>query len=190
MDSPQETTSAAFKHAPLQSPRSFRILSLLASKEFDSAVRCEIRECSLDDHVEYEALSYAWGDPAPGHTILVGGKALGVTPNCLEAMRCLRPRRGRRGRAIWIDAVCIDQESSEKNHQVKLMGEIYSKATKVLAWMGPSDATTARSIRRLKIMGLIGKARYQAVGIPLGDGVRYLSRPLCRSITSGVYRYH
>lgn len=170
MDISKET--AAFKHAPLQSPRSFRILSLLPSKDFDSVVRCEIKEYSLDDHVKYEALSYAWGDSVPGHTILVGSKALSITPNCLEAMRYLRPRRGRGGREIWIDAVCIDQESSEKNHQVKLMGEIYSKAANVLAWMGPSDATTARSIRRLKLLGRLFEAYNQAPeDIPLLEWV-------------------
>lgn len=160
MDRPQEI--AAFKHAPLQSPRSFRVLTLLPSSNFNSVVRCVIRECSLDDHVKYEALSYVWGEPAPGHTILIGGKALSVTPNCLEAMRYLRPRRWRAGRVIWIDAACIDQDSSEKNHQVQLMGEIYSKAANVLAWIGPSDATTARTIRRLKLIGWIDEVYNQA----------------------------
>jgi hypothetical protein len=40
-------------------------------------------------------------------------------------------------RVFWIDAVCIDQASPiEKAAQIPLMGEIYSTASRVLAWLG------------------------------------------------------
>jgi hypothetical protein len=40
-------------------------------------------------------------------------------------------------RDLWIDALCIDQSRpEEKNHQVQLMGHIYSKAFQVLIWLG------------------------------------------------------
>lgn len=39
--------------------------------------------------------------------------------------------------AIWIDALCINQDdSAEKNHQVTHMGELYSGARCVYAWLG------------------------------------------------------
>ncbi|UPX20767.1 uncharacterized protein EKO05_0010988 [Ascochyta rabiei] len=38
---------------------------------------------------------------------------------------------------LWIDALCIDQTNlSERNHQVAQMGEIYSSAKSVHAWLG------------------------------------------------------
>jgi hypothetical protein len=38
---------------------------------------------------------------------------------------------------LWIDALCIDQENViERNHQVQQMGEIFSRASNVLAWLG------------------------------------------------------
>ncbi|KAF1915963.1 heterokaryon incompatibility protein-domain-containing protein [Ampelomyces quisqualis] len=41
------------------------------------------------------------------------------------------------GGSIWIDTVCIDQENlSERGHQVKQMGDIYSRAKTVLMWLG------------------------------------------------------
>ncbi|KAK5189605.1 hypothetical protein LTR99_001847 [Exophiala xenobiotica] len=45
---------------------------------------------------------------------------------------------------LWVDAICINQDTQdvrneEKNHQIRLMGEIYSKAETVLVWFG--DAT-------------------------------------------------
>jgi hypothetical protein len=41
---------------------------------------------------------------------------------------------------FWIDAICIDQSSiTERNHQVSLMGDIYSKAMWVVAWLGCNE---------------------------------------------------
>jgi hypothetical protein len=40
----------------------------------------------------------------------------------------------------WIDAICINQlDIRERNHQVKLMKLIYSKAAFVIAWLAPSE---------------------------------------------------
>lgn len=40
--------------------------------------------------------------------------------------------------ALWIDAVCINQDDlEEKSSQVKLMGEIFSQAKAVLIYLGP-----------------------------------------------------
>jgi hypothetical protein len=41
-------------------------------------------------------------------------------------------------RALWMDALCINQEDViERNQQVYLMGSIYSQAREVLVWLGP-----------------------------------------------------
>jgi hypothetical protein len=38
---------------------------------------------------------------------------------------------------LWIDGVCINQtDILERNRQVQLMGEIYSRASCVLIWLG------------------------------------------------------
>lgn len=38
---------------------------------------------------------------------------------------------------FWIDAICIDQDAVfERNHQVRMMSEIYKSATFVLVWFG------------------------------------------------------
>lgn len=128
-----------YVHKPLTSPRSFRVLELLPSPIFISTVSCQIREVYLDDNVEYEALSYVWGEKKPGCSVSIGTKTLAVTPNCLDALRYLR-RKFRR-RVLWVDAICIDQRDSqpsmrERNHQVELMGKIYSEAHTVLVWLG------------------------------------------------------
>ena len=46
---------------------------------------------------------------------------------------------------VWIDSVCINQAIvQERNHQVSLMGRIYSEATGVIVWLGEEDEETAR----------------------------------------------
>lgn len=52
---------------------------------------------------------------------------------------------------LWIDAICIDQLSiSERNHQVQLMPLIYSKASRVIAWLGPATSDTDHYVAYLK----------------------------------------
>lgn len=48
----------------------------------------------------------------------------------------------------WIDQICINQgDSSEKNRQVPLMGEVYSKAGIVKAWLGEEAEDGEKAFR-------------------------------------------
>ena len=39
--------------------------------------------------------------------------------------------------ALWIDSICIDQDSlEERSHQVQQMGDIYIKAKELYIWLG------------------------------------------------------
>ena len=67
------------------------------------------------------------------------GRELSITPNCEAALR--RLRRGKQSRILWIDQICIDQETvDEKNYQVALMGDLYSIAEKVIVRLGINSA--------------------------------------------------
>ena len=94
---------------------------------------------------EYEALSYTWAD-ATGSTDRVRKLYLNrewrifpITVNCEAALRALRlPTKDRR---IWVDAICIDQESNhERTQQVQLMPVIYATAQRVLIYLGDKKA--------------------------------------------------
>ncbi|TVY50871.1 Heterokaryon incompatibility protein 6,OR allele [Lachnellula cervina] len=38
---------------------------------------------------------------------------------------------------VWIDALCVNQaDTTERNHQVRLMAQIYRNAEEVLVWLG------------------------------------------------------
>jgi hypothetical protein len=95
----------------------------------------------------FEALSYAWGSPEKPENILVrrseesGYDTLSVTQNLSLALPYLRYKD--KSRALWIDAICVNQlDLQERSQQVKRMAEIYMKATRVIAWLGPASETT------------------------------------------------
>ncbi|KAK0623990.1 heterokaryon incompatibility protein-domain-containing protein [Immersiella caudata] len=87
----------------------------------------------------YEALSYVWGDPKKTHVIhLGGGRKLGITSSLYHALKNLRPRSaGDKGRIVWADGVCINQEDDgEKAQQVQMMASIYRSARGVITYVG------------------------------------------------------
>jgi hypothetical protein len=93
-----------------------------------------------DEDPEYEAVSYCWGSKNdPSHVCVNtddGDERISITHNLDEALRCFRYER--KPRLLWADALCINQVSiGEKNHQVAMMGNIYSRAKRVLIWIGP-----------------------------------------------------
>ncbi len=91
--------------------------------------------------LEYEALSYFWGDATLLHALYIDGRPLPITDTLQDALQYLR--YSKRERRIWIDQICIDQRSlSERNEQVQQMGKIYSGASTVTAWLGKASAAS------------------------------------------------
>lgn len=126
---------SAYQYKPLdQSLDEIRIVTLSEATEESDPVTCTLTHVSLDHAPHYQALSYHWGDASVTRDIDVNDCTFSVTGNLEAALRELRAQRGRR---LWIDAICIDQaDLEERNRQVLRMGEIYSKAEKVIVWLG------------------------------------------------------
>ncbi|KAI2606580.1 heterokaryon incompatibility protein-domain-containing protein [Hypoxylon sp. NC1633] len=97
-----------------------------------------LRVVSLQDgqYPSFTALSYVWGEYSSPRDVLRSGETeLEITRNCRDALRRLRQRHG--AITIWIDAICINQDSpDEKKHQIPLMMEIYTRAETVYIWLG------------------------------------------------------
>jgi len=55
-------------------------------------------------------------------------------------------------RRVWIDAICINQDNlDERSQQVSLMTDIYSKARRVIIWLGEDwDRKASMAIRIMK----------------------------------------
>lgn len=72
------------------------------------------------NQLQYDALSYTWGDGQRSKSISCNGRRLAVTTTLLEALH--RFRQADQIVTLWIDQICICQESiRERNAQVQLM---------------------------------------------------------------------
>ena len=110
-----------------------RILALLPGKG-DETICCSQVIVYLHEAIEYEALSYTWGDSKTTDMILLEDKPCPVTSNLHSALQHLRLKES--PRHVWIDALCINQRNDkEKSAQVQIMGDIYRQASRVLAWL-------------------------------------------------------
>ncbi|KAF4593012.1 hypothetical protein EYR38_008719 [Pleurotus pulmonarius] len=130
----------------LPSSRSTRVLSFLGSNidetlgdplyEPESAVHCEWSVISVDDPEPYFALSYVWGDPnIREHDLICNGRPMKITYNLWVALQAVWSKFPTR--RLWVDAICINQDDiTERNQQVAMMGDIYSRAECVTIYVG------------------------------------------------------
>ncbi|KAK5726469.1 hypothetical protein LTR17_012693 [Elasticomyces elasticus] len=97
---------------------------------------CHLTVVSLDDTLEYKALSYIWGTGWPTHCIWVDDNPYWIRPNLFDYL-LLAAKFWPLGRGIFIDAICINQyDVEERNSQVALMGRLYTGASEVTVWFG------------------------------------------------------
>ncbi|KAJ4303971.1 hypothetical protein N0V88_001573 [Collariella sp. IMI 366227] len=102
------------------------------------------------------------------HPIQCNGCRVMVTKNLLEALKILRRFHhgevlGSNGfekitgnpiaQNIWIDMICINQDDvSERNCQVSVMGRIFSQAQTVIGWLGPEETQSRLAVLALRAL--------------------------------------
>ena len=144
----QESTPR-YQYTPLGQEQKIRLVTL--SPRIESVqihVSLSIEVLTEEIVPEYEALSYTWGSPEHRADIFVNDSqslTLSVTSNLAIALRFLRYED--RPRTLWIDALCINQQDlDERSAQVQRMGDIYSKASRVIVWLGPESQDSPMAI--------------------------------------------
>lgn len=139
-------------YADLSGTDGFRLLALHGANDFKDPILCSFEPGQLDDPalLVYEAVSYTWadleGDKRLCHPIFIGSRldVVLVTKNCMSA---LRRYRNRHRRLLWVDAICINQNNpTERQLQVSLMGKIYSRASRVLVYLGEASESAAKAM--------------------------------------------
>lgn len=158
----EDTTGArkdierGFAYQALSAESHFRLLTIYPARilDSDSVVICSLEEYNIDsiDCPPYTAVSYTWGTDEPNYGIRIGndhGTANGskqpnffVRSNLDNVLRRLRDHE--HPRRVWIDAICINQDSIvERNKQVPLMGKIYAQSNYAVAWLNSKHAYEA-----------------------------------------------
>ncbi|KAI0912514.1 HET-domain-containing protein [Ustulina deusta] len=144
-----------------QSKHQVRLLRLLPGHGSES-VHCELFTISLDEPIEFEALSYVWGSKKDDVEIVLGGQVKTVTRNLGSALHHLR--NDEKERVLWVDAVCINQgDLGERSSQVQLMQRIYSGASQVVVWLGPLKREDERIIKFIRRLGSDPRLHWTAI---------------------------
>ena len=145
-----------------------RLLCLLPSENESAILQCKLLDYSLrsDTRIHlYEALSYVWGNQDVTLPIQVDGLEFPITINLHAALSCLRDHSF--PRIIWVDAICIDQDNlQERAYQVQLMAKLYSKAQRVIVWLGEETEDTEgalEDLRRAANQGFAGSLEKEAM---------------------------
>ena len=129
-------SSALYQEMPLPSPTSIRLLKATPNDSASGDLSYSLSAFELQDIPSYSALSYTWGNPLPSegpdedslwlaesHSIHCNGYSVGVKLNLFESLTSLAKLQY--DDYIWIDALCIDQNTlSERNSQVSLIEDL------------------------------------------------------------------
>jgi hypothetical protein len=149
-----------YQYKSLPNEHHIRLLQL--SKNTIGVISASLHVADLDNVPEYKCLSYTWDGAryedngeewsTPNKAIELDCSEFLVRQNVYDAMDHLL-RLGVLG-PIWIDAICINQESiPERNSQVAQMARIYGSAEQVLVWLGrayPGAEAALNTTEKLK----------------------------------------
>jgi hypothetical protein len=128
-------------HSIIDKPGYIRLLKLTP---LDGRISVELVHHPVHHPVKrcpsYWAVSYMWGSAEMDHQVVVvdaagSSYALRITESCATVLTLLTPLQTR---YLWIDAICINQhprDSAEKEMQIPLMADIYSRADQVVGCM-------------------------------------------------------
>ena len=120
------------------------------------------------------------GRAQQGYSIECNQSSIAISSNLRSAL--FRLRHVQEARIIWIDQICINQANeSEKGQQIPLMADIYSKAFRVLIWLGEAkhDSDLAMDafpvlIRKLQEKDNTASEPYGSISEVLGDTANHL----------------
>lgn len=113
---------------------------------------------SNPDFIDFEALSYVWGDVHDTVPIIISDEFrtgfLTISRNLLTALECIAACPASiRPRYLWVDALCINQaDLAERAKQVDYMRQIYSCAYSVLVFLTPNSQPLELGLRYLECL--------------------------------------
>jgi hypothetical protein len=193
--------ASSYMHSALSSAsHEIRLLRLYYEDGAADTPRFELLTFSLEDAPPYFALSYTWASPERTEEQQPADEAkylqlkdsfLEIQDNLYDFLNELHtrlqgvlPAKAAEYSTMWVDAVCINQQDiEERNEQVTIMHQIYSRAEMVLIWLGRDSSDDLPVLdpmmRKLNIMKKIIVQVAESDGASHEDAMqRYLSRCL------------
>jgi len=152
-----------FSYCPLQDVSSARFAIIEPESFKNDFIFITLVQRPLKEGFFYEALSYTWGDESDKVVIacredtrdpnatqpnMPAFAGLAISRNCYNAIRRLSLPDSR---VVWIDAICINQEDlAERSAQVRMMGDIFTLASRVVAYIGEETPSIRLVFEELK----------------------------------------
>jgi hypothetical protein len=132
----------------LEGDDQIRLLCLHPGLEGDVIQCSPLPPTSLLKVTEYEAISYCWATKPGTKAIIFDGSEIIITESAHIALSSVRHHDD--PRQIWIDSLCINQNDTEElSAQVRMMGRIYSKASRVLVCLGDVSKKTTGALESI-----------------------------------------
>ena len=130
------SSSSVFEELPLD--RTEHTLRLWKFQPNSSTIKLDLAVFTKTTCPPYVALSYVWGSFDDTEDIYVNGHSIAITTNLFSFLKELLTEASRtRDQYFWADQISMDQNNiQERDHQVGLMGQIYSGAECVHAYLG------------------------------------------------------
>jgi len=114
-------------------------LMRIAQDPTTGGIECQTEQFSLHNPPSYTSVSYACGPRPANFGLKLIGRDWKVGKNLSQFLRQRLQMDRDSDEWLWIDAICINLANDpERNHQVRLTANIYGKASRVVAWLGPA----------------------------------------------------
>jgi hypothetical protein len=138
-----EAYENTYEYDPIHTGTTIRILTLYPGTASEP-LRGKLNHVDLDTCPSFKALSYVWGESAERSPFNCHSKQVFLTVSLCDALR--RFRLPDEDLHIWADGICVNQQdTTERNHQVRLMGRVYASAEQVLVWLGDDPTDSAKA---------------------------------------------
>lgn len=143
-------------------PGQVRLLQVERSEiSAESLLKCTLSTHDLSSAPAFTGLSYTWGPSlrdinnarlkprSSTFRIECNSRTATIGENLYDFLAlCAQDDSHDLQDYLWIDALAINQsDTDERSEQVKLMGDIYQKATRVVIWLGPEDSSTQNATK-------------------------------------------
>ncbi|KAK3621172.1 hypothetical protein LTR56_022970 [Elasticomyces elasticus] len=155
------TLNAEISRPALTHPEFIRLIVVEPASKTNAPIHLSFVVTTLAAPRDYYGFSYAWG---PTHadgshltdTVYLDSLPLRVTAHLHSAFKNIRRHAHRVSRTdlltLWSDTLCINQQNlSERNSRVTMMGRIYAEARAVLLWIGTPRADCYRRLKKAKL---------------------------------------